>query len=198
MKKIVCLALSALLCLITTFSALAEIDLSEMSISELASLRDRISDEINHRTQSLSTIIIDCEAFTLEITAFEEGGKEEINDYFDLYKPGYGTSNDDRRWFICIFTITNKSDELLDSLYLNEASINGWMTSGDFVLQAISAHKKAKGIAYFAMTPCEAETIDDVQSLEFTITYGEEYWGEYFDYTTVQLIRSGDSFVLVQ
>lgn len=188
--------LSALILFVFLLSmASAETNLSEMSLSELSDLRDLISQEINNRALPQSVITIDCDAFTMNITSFEEGGKSEVNHYYDIFEPGIGTPDDSRR-FIFLFELTNKSDDILD-LHLENVSINEWMTSGYLGLRDIEMHKKARGFANLEMAFCDAETIDEVQSVEFTISSGSQ-WSGITDYVTVHLVRSGDGFVLAK
>jgi len=189
--------LSALILFVFLLSmASAETNLSEMSLSELSDLRDLISQEINNRALPQSVITIDCDAFTMNVTSFEEGGDNEVHNYFQLFKPGYTTTGN-LRYVIFLFTITNKSDEVMDDLHLNNVSINGWMTSGGLGLLEVAANKKARGFAYLPMQLCDAETLNDVQSIEITFSTGSQ-WSGVTDLITVQLVRSGDDFVLVQ
>lgn len=189
--------LSVMILLVTLLSsASAETNLSDMSIAELSDLRDQITQEINNRTLPQSVITIDGDTFTIEITSFEEGGKKEVNDYYDLYEPGIGTTGDYPR-LIFLFTITNKGDQVIDNMYLNNVSLNDWMTSGYIGVREIGMNKKARGFACISIQNCDAESIQDVQSVEFEIELIHDGWksGEKL---TVQFVRSGDSFVLAQ
>lgn len=197
MKNHFRLMLSVMILFVTLLSsASAETNLSDMSIAELSDLRDQITQEINNRALPQSVITIDGDTFTIEITSFEEGGKKEVNDYYDLYEPGIGTTGDYPR-LIFLFTITNKGDQVIDNMYLNNVSLNDWMTSGYIGVREIGMNKKARGFACISIQNCDAESIQDVQSVEFEIELIHDGWksGEKL---TVQFVRSGDSFVLAQ
>ncbi|MDD6547110.1 MAG: hypothetical protein PUG73_11360 [Pseudomonadota bacterium] len=197
MKNKMRVIIAVMILLVTLLSsASAETVLSDMSIAELSDLRDQITQEINNRTLPQSVITIDGDTSTIEITSFEEGGKKEVNDYYDLYKPGIGTSDDYRR-FIFFFTITNKGDKAIDKMSLEDVSINGWMTSGYVGVREIATNKRAKGFANISLLNCDAESIEDVQSVEFEIELKDDNRAV-IEKHTVQFVRSGDSFVLVQ
>lgn len=197
MKNKMRVILAAIILLVTSLSsAAAETNLSDMSIAELSDLRDHITQEINRRAIPPSSFTIDGDTFTMEIASFEEGGKEEVNDYYDLYEPGIGTTGDHRR-LIFLFTMTNTGDQVIDNMNLNQVSLNGWMTSGYVGVREIGVNKKARGFACLSIQNCDAESIDDIQSIEFEIELIHDGWksGEKL---TVQFVRSGDSFVLAQ
>lgn len=193
MKKI----LAFVLMLALTFSCgAAEVNLADMSLEELAALRDQITQEINDRAFPQSAVTIDGDTFTMEITLFEEGGKQEVDDYYTLFNLGkYNTA--DLRSLIFFFNITNKGEEFIYNVYLYSVSINGWMTSGNTGVQQIAAQKKAKGFGYLPLLNCDAASIDDIQSVEFEIVLSG-YGGKRIETLTVQFVRSGNSFVLVQ
>lgn len=197
MKNKIRVILAAMILLVTLLSsAAAETNLSDMSIAELSDLRDQITQEINGRAIPQSTFTIDGNTFTMEIASFEEGGKKEVNDYYDLYEPGIGTTGDFPR-LIFLFTMTNTGDQVIDNMYLHNVSLNSWMTSGYIGVREIGVNKKARGFACLSIQNCDAESIDDIQSVEFEIELIHDGWksGEKL---TVQFVRSGDSFVLVQ
>ena len=159
---------------VLVFSAMAEssLDLTAMSVEELSALRDKISQELSSRleeTKSPSVFELENDSFLMSITSIDVVDKNTINEYYDRYDPGTGTS-DDYPCLTLLFTFENKSSATIDDyIAIQESSVNGWMVSSYCGIREIAPSKKGKGFLYAQLLDCEAENIEDIDSYEFKI-----------------------------
>ena len=175
--------------------AKADVDLSGMDLNELSQLRDQINHEINARSIELSSSVIEADSYKLSFDEFRETHKADINELYDKYNPSFGT-NDDVTSFSILFTFENKTDQTI-TIYrkLTKPSVNGWMVNGYLGMPDVSGKKKAKGFLYVVLQDCEAETGDDVNSIEFVITVQDEN-RKALDEQTVTFIKTDSGFVM--
>ena len=170
MKRLLILVLVLLL---VGSVALADVDLSGMTMAELSDLRDKINQAIQEmEADANGEILFDLgnDNFKMTFQHPEVVDYKTINDYYDQYEPGWGT-NDDFPYLAMVFAIENNGSVNIKKHFdVEEASVNGWMVSGYAGMREVGAGKKAKGFLYLKMVDCDAETIDEVDSLEFTIT----------------------------
>ena len=175
--------------------AQADVDLSSMDLNELSQLRDQINQEINARSLVPSANVIETDSYKLSFDEFRETNKADINDLYDKYNPSFGT-NDDVTSFSILFTFENKTDQTV-TIYrkLTESSVNGWMVNGYLGMPDVSGKKKAKGFLYVVLQDCEAESGDEINSIEFVITVQDEN-RKTLDERTVSFVNTKSGFVM--
>lgn len=175
--------------------AQADVDLSSMDLNELSQLRDQINQEINARSLVPSANVIETDSYKLSFDEFRETHKADINDLYDKYNPSFGT-NDDVTSFSILFTFENKTDQTV-TIYrkLTESSVNGWMVNGYLGMPDVSGKKKAKGFLYVVLQDCEAESGDEINSIEFVITVQDEN-RKTLDERTVSFVKTESGFVM--
>lgn len=175
--------------------AQADVDLSSMDLNELSQLRDQINQEINARSLVPSANVIETDSYKLTFDEFHETHKADINDLYDKYNPSFGT-NDDVTSFSILFTFENKTDQTV-TIYrkLTESSVNGWMVNGYLGMPDVSGKKKAKGFLYVVLQDCEAESSDEINSIEFVITVQDEN-RKTLDERTVSFVKTESGFVM--
>ncbi len=179
MKKIMSV-LAVLVFLLSVSTAFANADLSTMTISELADLRDQINAEINSRERTDPLGVVEANSFRMTITGIEQADDQRIDELYDKYNTAYGTSGKNQ-YLLITYTIENKSDGIIRNYGLMEiASINGWVVNGYYGLRDIlvPAKKKANGFVFFQIQDCDASSIDDIDSAEFrfTVIFTEDVW----------------------
>ncbi len=175
--------------------AQADVDLNSMDLNELSQLRDQINQEINARSLVPSANVIETDSYKLSFDEFRETHKADINDLYDKYNPSFGT-NDDVTSFSIVFTFENKTDQTV-TIYrkLTESSVNGWMVNGYLGMPDVSGKKKAKGFLYVVLQDCEAESGDEINSIEFVITVQDEN-RKTLDERTVSFVKTESGFVM--
>lgn len=173
----------------------ADVDLSSMDLNELSQLRDLINQEINARGADPSANAIVTDTYKLSFDEFRETHTNDINELYDKYNPAFGT-NDDVTSFSILFTFENKTDQTV-TIYrkLTESSINGWMVNGYLGMPDVAGKKKAKGFLYVILQDCEAETGDEVNSMEFVISVQDEN-RKVLDERTVSFVKTDSGFVM--
>ena len=192
MRRIVTLLLTVMMVISVSVPSLADQALTNMSSEELAVLRDSINQELSSRESNASKFVIDTESYTIELTGIEEADKKGVNEYYDQYKPGTGSSYDGT-CLILLFTFTNKIDEEAScSLSRDESSINGWMISAYAGIRAIGGKKKAKGFINAHLEDCEATNINEVQSFMFTFDVRQ---GDLKDKKAVSLVKTDNGWI---
>lgn len=188
-------ALLMLVLLLTVSLAFAEINISEMTTDELSVLRDKINNELNNRAGDISKLVVETSDCKLSFSGIEEGTKDTVNDYFNMYEPR-SIERQKSRYLIIPFTLENKSDRLMDFYSLDKASINGWVVTGHIGLLKVPAGKKGKGFIYFDLVSSELNAINDFDSAEFQIVVEYDESRETRKELALSIIQSESGFII--
>lgn len=177
---------------------LAELDGQPMETETSSSVsEDMVSQEIDTQAGEEGPLVFENDACRITITDIVETDLDGVDNYYEQLMP-WVCGEEEGTYVVVLFELENLTQDSIAGDTINdETNINGWMIPGYMGMVDVSAGSKVRGFVNIRLANCDADSIDDVQSISVKKELRNssyEYLGDFY----FSITRAGDGWIAKQ